>query len=215
MNGGWIRADWPAPGNVIAGTIIRGGDIAALPLPGARCWLDQVHGADVIPANEYDPAPQADASVAHEPGIVCLVKTADCLPVLFCAADGSEIAAAHAGWRGLVRGILDNTVAAMQTAPGSLLAWMGPAISQPNFEVGDDVRDAFLATDPGCGACFEVNARGRWQADLFGLARRRLAAAGLGQVYGGGLCTFADPERFFSWRRDGSTGRLISFVALK
>jgi len=143
------------------------------------------------------------------------VRTADCLPVLFCSADGTEVAAAHAGWRGLAAGVLENTVAAMRSDVSNLLAWMGPAISQPNFEVGGEVRDAFLAHSVAAEACFEANARGRWQADLYGLARQRLAASGVKAIYGGGWCTFADSERFYSYRRNQETGRMVSFVALK
>lgn len=215
MSDDWIRADWQAPDGVVAGTTVRGCNIDELPLPGAKCWLHQVHGADVVVAREYDEAPRADGSVAFGPGSVCVINTADCLPVLFCSVDGSTVAAAHAGWRGLAAGVLENTVAAMQAEPGSLLAWIGPAISQPNFEVGEDVRDAFLAGDSGSGDFFEPNERGRWQADLPGLARRRLAAAGVRAVSGGGMCTYADEKRFDSYRRDGSSGRLVSFVALK
>jgi YfiH family protein len=215
MSDRWIRADWQAPDNVIAGTTLRSGDIAVIQPRGLKCWLNQVHGATVVEARTYETAPEADASISRDPEVVCVVRTADCLPVLFAARDGSEVAAAHAGWRGLAAGILENTVAAMRTAPADLLAWFGPAISQPNFEVGDEVREAFTASDAGAAACFVPNERGRWQADLYALARRRLQSAGIDRVSGGGLCTFADPERYFSYRRNAETGRLVSFVALK
>jgi len=143
------------------------------------------------------------------------VRTADCLPVLFCSTDGTRVAAAHAGWRGLAAGVLENTISAMGSGVGDLLVWLGPAISQPNFEVGGEVRDAFLQNDADAAVYFEPNARGRWQADLYGLARRRLAAAGVEAVYGGGWCTFADSARFYSYRRGQDTGRMVSFVALK
>ncbi len=211
----WIPAEWPAPTNILAGTTLRGGDIEQLELPGAPCWLTQVHGAAVVPVGRYDTPPEADALVGRTPGDVCAVRTADCLPLLFCATDGTEIAAAHAGWRGLVAGVIEATVASMTRPPGDLLVWMGPAISQPAFEVGDDVRDAFLAQDPEAAACFYANDRARWQADLYELARRRLQASGVTAVYGGCWCTYADSRRFFSYRRDFDNRRMVSFVALR
>jgi len=182
-------------------------------LPGEPCWLNQVHGVNVIAADHYESPPDADASVGGKIGDVCVVRTADCLPVLICATDGTEIAAAHAGWRGLAAGVLEATVAGMAHAPRDLLVWMGPAISQPAFEVGAEVRDAFAARDPGAAGCFVANSRGRWQADLYELARRRLSALGVTGLYGGGFCTFSDPGRFFSYRRNPDCGRMISFVA--
>lgn len=213
MNRRWIRAEWPAPTAVIAGTTLRTGSSKSL--PGRPCFLNQVHGADVVAAGDYDTPPNADASVSSDPAYVCVVRTADCLPVLFCATDGSEIAAAHAGWRGLAAGILENTLEAMEHDPAQILAWLGPAISQPNFEIGAEVREAFIGRDAGAEACFQPNARGRWQADLYGLARRKLRAAGVTRISGGELCTFADRERFFSYRRNPDCGRMISFVGLK
>ena len=213
MSADWIAAGWPAPDSIIAGTTLRNGSIASLQLPGDPCWLKQVHGADVVAAGHYDSPPDADASVGRKVGDVCVVRTADCLPVLFCSVDGGEIAAAHAGWRGLAAGVLEATVANMAHAPRDLLVWMGPAISQPAFEVGGEVRDAFTAQDPGAAGCFVANSRGRWQADLYELASRRLSALGVSRVYGGGLCTYADTERFFSYRRNPDCGRMTSFVA--
>lgn len=215
MSTNWIAADWPAPASVIAGTVLCNGDIADLKLPGEPSWLQQVHGADVVAAGSYDVPPQADASVGQRSGDVCVVRTADCLPVLLCSSDGAEIAAAHAGWRGLAAGILEATVARMEHEASDLMAWLGPAISQPAFEVGGEVREAFVEQDPGAAGCFEPNEHSRWQADLYALARRRLAAIGIGTCYGGGLCTFADSERFYSWRRNADTGRMVSFIALK
>lgn len=215
MSGDWIAADWPAPRSVIAGTTLRGGDIASLDLPGDPCWLQQVHGAGVVRVADYDAPPVADASLGRAPGDVCVVRTADCLPVLFCAADGTEIAAAHAGWRGLASGVLEATVAGMAHAPDRLMVWLGPAISQRAFEVGGEVRDAFVKTDPGAAACFLPNERGRWQADLYELARRRLSRVGVRAFFGGGFCTFSDEKRFFSYRRNADCGRMVSFVALK
>ncbi|MDH3577038.1 MAG: peptidoglycan editing factor PgeF [Gammaproteobacteria bacterium] len=213
MSADCIAADWPAPDSIIAGTTLRNGGIASLELPGEPCWLNQVHGADVVAVGNYGSPPDADASVGGKIGDVCVVRTADCLPVLFCATDGTEIAAAHAGWRGLAAGVLEATVATMAHAPRDLLVWLGPAISQSAFEVGGEVRDAFTARDPGAAGCFVANSRGRWQADLYELASRRLSALGVSARYGGGFCTFTDTERFFSYRRNPDCGRMISFVA--
>lgn len=215
MSADWIAADWPAAETIVAGTTLRNFDFASLQLPGEPCWLNQVHGAEVVRAGHYDEPPSADASVGRQPGDVCVVRTADCLPVLLCAIDGTEIAAAHAGWRGLAAGILEATVRHMAHSPGELLAWMGPAISQSAFEVGGEVRDAFVTPDPAAADCFDLNERGRWQADLYALARRRLAAIGVRACYGGGLCTFSDEERFYSYRRSADAGRMVSFVALR
>jgi len=211
-----IVPDWPAPDTVAAGTTTRAA--TENEFPAGLAFLRQVHGAAVTTVAAVRAAPrpiEADAVTGREAGDICVVQTADCLPVLFCARDGGEIAAAHAGWRGLAAGVLENTVAAMAAPADTLLAWIGPGISQPNFEVGDDVRDAFLAGDRGAAGAFVANARGRWQADLVGLARRRLAAVGVTQVYGGHWCTFGDAARFFSYRRDPGCGRLVSFILLK
>lgn len=215
MSANWIPAGWPAPDSIVAGTTLRGGSIASVKLPGEPCWLNQLHGANVVAAGVYDTPPDADASVGHKLGDVCAVRTADCLPLLFCSNDGAEIAAAHAGWRGLAAGIIEATVAKMAHRPGDILVWMGPAISQPAFEVGDEVRDAFVTPDPGATGCFVVNERGRWQADLYELARRQLSALDIAAIYGGGFCTFTDSKRFFSYRRDADCGRMVSFVAIK
>lgn len=213
MNVERIYAGWPAPANIVAGTTTRAGGTSEL--PSEPLWLNQVHGATVLrsddPAFSGDP-PDADASVSFKANAVIAVRTADCLPVLLCTTAGEEIAAAHCGWRGLAAGILANTVAAMKARPADLIAWFGPAISQAAYEVGDDVREAFVATDEATAVCFVPNARGRWQADLYGLARLQLATAGVSQIYGGGFCTFTDSDRFFSYRRDGSTGRMVTFI---
>jgi YfiH family protein len=211
-----IRPEWPAPANVDAGTTLV--DTPDSALPAGLALLNQVHGSRVVAIDEVQAAtepPDADAVTGHAAGHVCAVRTADCLPVLFCARDGSEIAAAHAGWRGLAAGVLENTVAALRSGPADLLAWFGPAISQPNFEVGEEVLDAFTAHDPGAARYFAANEGGRWQADLYGLARRRLAVVGVTDIFGGGWCTFADSARFFSYRRDPDCGRMVSFIALK
>ena len=185
-----------------------------LELPGEPGWLSQVHGAEVadLDAPGAPGIPTADAAVTSAAGRACVIMVADCLPVLFAARDGTRIGAAHAGWRGLAAGVLENTVAALGIAPGALRAWLGPAILQANFEVGADVRDAFTGTDPGAADYFVPNARGRWQADLVGLARRRLQALGVTDVSGGEWCTVADPRRFFSHRRDGKGGRMAALI---
>jgi YfiH family protein len=177
-------------------------------------WLEQTHSVLAVPA-DADRIVNADASWTTTPGIACTVMTADCLPVLFCDRVGSVVAAAHAGWRGLAGGVLENTIAAMGAAPDDLLAWMGPAIGPDAFEVGGEVREAFINHDPAAAKAFRPSARdGHYLADIYYLARLRLEAAGVGQVYGGGFCTVSDKERFYSYRRDGQTGRFASLIWL-
>ncbi|MGA7802394.1 MAG: peptidoglycan editing factor PgeF, partial [Gammaproteobacteria bacterium] len=147
-------------------------------------------------------------------GRVCAVLTADCLPVLFCDRRGTRVAVAHAGWRSLAAGVIEATLRALGVAPGEMLVWLGPAIGPAAFEVGAEVRGAFVGADAGATEAFHAGREGRWHADLYGLARRRLAAAGVVDVYGGGLCTCSDPRRFYSYRRDGVTGRMASLVWL-
>lgn len=215
MNDGWIRANWPAPSNIIAGTTLRESNYE---LPAEPRWLNQVHGTGVVHwgSSAFDDGPpEADAIVSDQPGSICAVQTADCLPLLLCARDGSEIAAIHAGWRGLAAGVVEATLAAMRTPPGDLIAWFGPAISQAAFEVGPEVRDSFGPWGRTDKPLFRANERGRLQADLYGLARARLRRQGVLEVHGGGLCTFEDKARFFSYRRDGETGRMLSFVFAK
>ena len=188
-------------------------------LPATPVWLDQVHGTTVVtldrtPSPEA-PLPVADAAVTRERGIVCAVRTADCLPVLFAARAGEAIGIAHAGWRGLAAGVLEATLAAMAAlgaTAGDLVAWLGPGIGPDAFEVGGEVRTAFCAADPGAAPCFAPNGVGKWRADLYGLARRRLTAAGVPHVYGGGCCTFHDAARFYSYRRDRSPGRMAALI---
>lgn len=184
-------------------------------LASAPRWLTQVHGAEVIDAAQWRPGIEADAIVARSPGAVCAVLTADCLPVLLVNRGATVVAAAHAGWRGLAAGVLGATVARMGGAPGELLAWLGPAIGQPAFEVGDEVRSAFVAAHPAHAASFERNPRGRWQADLSGIARRQLAALGVDRVTGGGWCTHDEAERFFSHRREAPCGRQATAIWLR
>jgi len=185
---------------------------ARLALPEEPAWLEQVHGSRVADLDAGDVSTPADAVVTRAIGRVCAVQVADCMPVLFAARDGSAVAVAHAGWRGLAAGVLEATVAHLQVAPAELIAWLGPAISARHFEVGDEVRAAFIASDPGAAAAFAANTRGRWQCDLTALARRRLAALGLTAVSGGSWCTYADPARFFSFRRDGRCGRMAALI---
>ncbi|MBN8924232.1 MAG: multi-copper polyphenol oxidoreductase [Rhodanobacter sp. 68-29] len=188
----------------------------ALNLPSAPRWLHQVHGATVA---ELGPLPgtgepQADAAVSRIPGTVLAILTADCLPVLFCADDGSAIGAAHAGWRGLAAGVLEAAVEQMQLAPGRLQAWLGPCIGGPSYEVGEEVRSAFVGHSAEAAACFKATRPGHWRCDLAALARQRLAAAGIARVHGGGFDTFTD-QRFYSYRRDGArSGRFASLIWL-
>ena len=178
-------------------------------------WLNQVHGTAVrnIDGAAFAPIPYtADAAVATRAGAACVVMVADCLPVLFCSRDGQHIGAAHAGWRGLAAGVLESTVAAMGVPGNELRAWLGPAISQEHFEVGEEVREVFVNADRAASSRFRMNARGRLQADLAGLARLRLASLGLTDVSGGNWCTFADRGRFYSHRRDGKGGRLAALI---
>ena len=192
---------------------------AQLRLPVEPSWLEQVHGievADLDAASARASAAQltADAAIARGAGSVCVMQVADCMPVLFAARDGCAVAAAHAGWRGLAAGVLEATLARLAVAPAGLIAWLGPAIGPAHFEVGGEVRAAFLAHDAAAAAAFTANTRGRWQCDLAALARRRLNAAGVTAVFGGGWCTYSDPLRFFSYRRAGQCGRMAALIWL-
>ncbi|WP_116808249.1 peptidoglycan editing factor PgeF [Steroidobacter cummioxidans] len=192
---------------------------AALGVPAEPMWLNQVHGIDVVDVSAEratPPAPlTADASVARGAGAVCVVMTADCLPVLFCDRTGSRVGAAHAGWRGLAGGVLGATIKSLGVPPSQLMAWLGPAIEQAAFEVGDEVREAFLKLGADNATAFQRNERGRWQADLYQLARNELARLGVTAVYGGGFECFADNKRFFSYRRESRTGRMATLVWLE
>ena len=243
---GWIEPDWPVPGHVRVLSTLRGGGVSAGPcaslnlaahvgdrpeavaanrlllreaahLPDEPMWLEQVHGAEVAhhPGTVRRP-PRADAAVALEPGRVCAVLTADCLPVVLTDGAGTRIGVAHAGWRGLVGGVLQATITALEAPPVELHAWLGPAIGPTAFEVGPEVRDAYLAGLPAPDAdrCFRPNERGRYLADIYGLARLVLREAGVGHVHGGGWCTYCDAQRFFSFRRDGVTGRMATLAWL-
>jgi polyphenol oxidase len=190
----------------------------ALGLPSHPSWLRQVHGPHVVraPFASPDETPQADAAFTNETGVVCVVQTADCLPVLFCDDSGSMVAAAHAGWRGLAAGVLEATIAALPAKADRLMAWLGPAIGPDAFEVGPDVREAFVAQEPEAAAAFRPQAaQGKWLCDIYRLARLRLRAAGIDRVSGGGWCTHTDAARFFSYRRDGRCGRMASLIWLE
>jgi YfiH family protein len=208
-----IIPDWPASARVRALVTTRGE--ADPPLPAAAAWLKQVHGARVVEAHQAAGEPEADAAVARAPGAVCVVKAADCLPVLLADDAGSVVGAAHAGWRGLAGGVLEATVEAMRAPADTLIAWLGPDIGPRAYEVGDEVRAAFLARDAQLAAAFVPNRPGHWLLDLYAAARQRLAACGVTRVYGGGFCTFSEPERFPSWRRDRSPERIAAFVWLE
>ncbi|MGN6313362.1 MAG: peptidoglycan editing factor PgeF [Rhodanobacteraceae bacterium] len=186
----------------------------ALQLPAEPRWLRQVHGAGVaqFAADSADGEFEADAACTRAPGEVLAILTADCMPVLFCANDGSEIAAAHAGWRGLCAGVVENTLAAMRTPRDNVLAWLGPAIGPRSYEVGDEVRGAFVARDGAAVEAFAPTRPGHWHCDLYALARLRLGAAGVNRIYGGGFDTFTDP-RLYSFRRDGArSGRFATLI---
>jgi YfiH family protein len=189
--------------------------VAGLALKEEPRWLQQVHGIEVVrtdsPSFLAGP-PAADAVVCRGGAAVLGILTADCLPVLLCNTHTPDIAAIHCGWRSLAGGIIEATVGSLEGGTSGLMAWLGPAISQPAFEVGDEVRDLFLAGIEGAAGCFEQNARGRWQADLYALARLYLARAGIDRVYGGDLCTYDDPDRFYSYRRDGPCGRMATLI---
>jgi YfiH family protein len=239
----WIVPDWPAPARVGSLSTTRrggvsGGVFASLDLgehvgdaPAAVAvnrelvrqrigaqpvWLRQVHGTRVIDAaGATGPHPaEADASFTRQAGAACAVMTADCLPVLLCDSEGTVVAAAHAGWRGLLAGVIEAAVAAMAAPGRDLLAWLGPAIGPQAFEVGNEVRAAFTATDPDAAKAFHPSGD-KWLADIYLLARQRLTKRGVTRVFGGGFCTLGETERFYSHRRDGQTGRMASLIWLK
>lgn len=240
MNAAWITPDWPAPPGIRAYSTLRTGggsqggyagfNLAAhvgdkpaqvvenrrclhhsLQLPAEPFWLQQVHGCHVVKANaEASHAPEADASYSDEPGVVCVVMTADCLPVLFCHRQGGLVAASHAGWRGLAGGVLEATVEALGT--DDVMAWLGPAIGPSAFEVGGEVREAFLQRLGDCHEAFTPLGGHRWLADLYRLARLTLNRIGINAVYGGGECTYTQTQRYFSYRRDSQTGRMASLI---
>lgn len=243
-----LTPDWPAPNNVLALQTTRIGGFSAAPydslnlgdhvgdaplavrrnrmllnplLPSEPVWLKQVHGVTVVNAARADCLPEADACISAHPGAVCVVMTADCLPVLLCDDQGTVIGAVHAGWRGLCDGVIEQAVQAMAVPPATLMAWLGPAIGAQVFEVGDEVRAAFVARQAEAVAAFtpspapEGGGEGKkWLADIYQLARLRLNTLGVFRIYGGNFCTHTDHTQFFSYRRDGVTGRMGTFIWL-
>ena len=189
-----------------------------LALPASPLWLRQVHGTQVIHADAWaggDAAPQADGAWTQAPDTVCAVLTADCLPVVLAANDGSAVAVVHAGWKGLAAGVIESGLECLPMPPDGVQAWLGPAIGPRAFEVGPEVREAFVSRDPEHGEAFRRGQGDRWWADLYALARRRLRRAGVTRISGGGWCTYGEPERFFSHRRDqGRTGRMATLAWL-
>jgi YfiH family protein len=237
-----IIPDWPAPANVRSLQTTRAGGISSVPydslnlgdhvgdaplavqrnrmqlnslLPSEPVWLNQVHGTTVANADRASCLPQADACIARHRAAVCVVLTADCLPVLLCDTQGSVVGVAHAGWKGLAAGVIEATVKSMDVDPETVMAWLGPAISQDAFEVGDEVRAAFVAAQTQSATAFVAGQSGKWFADLYALARLRLNELGITSVYGGGCCTFGERERYYSYRRDGATGRMGTFIWLE
>jgi len=237
----WIVPDWPAPANVKALITTRPGGVSKGPfaslnlglrtgddpqavaanrdrlnslLPQPPRWLRQVHGASVVEADALAGMPEADAGIARRPGTVCAVLVADCVPVLLADQAGTTVAIAHAGWRGLAGGVIENTTRRMAVDPRGLIAYLGPGIGPGAFEVGADVRDTFLARDANAAAAFTPHAAGKWLADLYLLARERLRRAGVHEIHGGALCTYSDARRFFSYRRERTTGRMAAVIWL-
>ncbi|MGH8501809.1 MAG: peptidoglycan editing factor PgeF [Gammaproteobacteria bacterium] len=237
----WLRPDWPAPASIRAFSTSREGGVSRAPrdsfnlsdrvgddahhvainrtrlirrlgLPREPVWLSQVHGTRVIDASDGAAGVEADASVALKPDVVCAVLTADCLPVLFCDRAGSCVAAAHAGWRGLLAGVLEAALDALAVPADQVLVWFGPAIGPAAFEVGAEVRDAFVRHHADNARAFAPSPAGRWLADIYRLAWLRLMSRGVTHIYGGGLCTYSDNARFFSYRRDRSTGRMATLI---
>ncbi len=242
MSAEYLRPQWSAVDGVGAAFTLRSGGISGAPydsfnlgahvgdapeavahnrtvlqedlsLPREPLWLQQVHGTQIVDADlaAAQTPPRGDGAITREFGPVLAVLVADCLPVLFAARNGSAVGVAHAGWRGLAAGVLEATVKAL-AGNGPLQAWLGPAIGPGHFEVGEEVRAAFLAHDPRDAAAFVANARGRWQCDLHALARARLQALGIEPVHADAGCTYSQPQRFYSYRRDGATGRMAALI---
>ena len=235
----WLVPDWPAPPNIHAATTLRAGGVSQSPyfslnpaahvsddiervrqnrkiiremldLPSEPVWLEQIHSNRVVKAVKTTSLQQADASYTNESGVVCAVMTADCLPLLVCSMDGAQVGAIHAGWRGILAGVISNTVIAMQQQ--NLLVWLGPAIGPDCFEVGAEVRDAFLEKSATFNSAFKKQVNGKWLADIYQMARIELAALGIANVYGGTNCTVTEHERFYSYRRDTQTGRMATLI---
>lgn len=234
---------WPAPAGVRALSTLRNGGVSQGPwksfnlaghvgdravdvalnrkrlteiaaLPGDPVWMDQVHGTAVIDPARRQAACEADAQTTDQQGVICLVLTADCLPLLICNKSGTRVAAVHAGWRGLAAGVIESTLEYFTDSGQDIMVWLGPAIGPQVFEVGDEVRRAFVQADAAAQEAFLPGLQGRWLADIYMLARLRLAARGVREVFGGEWCTYSDTGRFFSYRRDGTTGRMASLIWL-
>jgi polyphenol oxidase len=237
----WIVPDWPAPPRVQAFITTRAGGVSrgnyaslnlgtrvdddpaavaenrrrvCLHLPSEPRWLTQVHGCRAVSAETVDDPVESDAAFTRSRDVVCTVLVADCLPVLICDRAGEAVAAVHAGWRGLASAVIESAIDALGLPPARLMAYLGPAIGPAAFEVGAEVREAFLSADAEASAAFQRHGPDKWLADLFLLARRRLAHAGVSEVHGGGLCTFTQAQRFFSHRRDKVSGRMAAFIWL-
>jgi polyphenol oxidase len=238
----WLVPDWPAPKNVKAYVTTRRGGVSVGSyaglnladhvgdessnvaanrallnncLPSEPRWLNQVHGNIAVAAGNVEQSCEADASYTAKAGVVCAVLTADCLPVLLTDRRGSKVAVAHAGWRGLSRGVIEQTIEGMGVPPPELLVYLGPAIGPRRFEVGEDVRDVFLDDDEDALTAFMPTVEGKWLANLYELAHLRLRRLGVEEVYGGDGCTYNDRDRFYSYRRDGKTGRMASLIWLE
>ena len=238
----WIVPDWPAPARVKAFITTRSGGVSSGPfqslnlgdhvgdvpgdvaanraklsgyLPSTPVWLRQVHGTNVVAAESAESGVEADSAHTATPGIVCAILTADCLPVLICDRNGSQIAAVHAGWRGLSQSVIERTIEAMRVPTEELLVFLGPAIGPTRYEVGDDVREVFIRDDENAVTAFLPNTNGKWLANLYELAQLRLRRLGVEDIYGGDCCTFNDAERFYSYRRDGQTGRMAALIWLE
>lgn len=237
----WIVPDWPAPARVRAFVTTRAGGVSAGEyasmnlgassgddaasvernrkivcehLPDTPRWMIQVHGTGVADLDIHRPSdvPTADAAISSTPGRVAAVLTADCMPILFADMKGGRVAIAHAGWRGMAAGVIENVVAALGVPPANVAAWMGPAIGPRAFEVGPEVKEAFERFDPAAAGAFAPKVPGKFMADLYALARQRLTRAGVREIHGGGFCTYLEPERFFSYRRVQKSGRMGAFI---
>ena len=241
LPGEWVVPDWPAPARVRAFVTTRAGGVSAgeyasmnlggssgdeeenvsrnrhivrTHMPSDPIYLAQVHGNDVVDldAPRVPGRPRADAAVTATPGTVAVVLTAVCLPLFLADKAGRRVAVAHAGWRGLAAGVVEQALAALRAEPRDVVAWMGPAIGPRAFEVGPEVKEAFERSDPGAGAAFADHKPGKFMADLYALARRRLARAGVQGIHGGNFCTYTDTVRFFSYRREQRSGRMGAFI---
>lgn len=235
----WITPDWPTPDHIHAATTLRTGGVSLaefsslnlaehvhdrpehvlnnrqciktmLALPAEPIWLQQTHSTDVVCVDQVTLRPEADASYTAKKNTVCSIMTADCLPILLCDRQGTMIAAIHGGWRGLLKGIIENTLLKMPDT--QILAWMGPAIGAQRFEVGDEVRTAFIDKSSQFASAFKQQENGQYLANIYHIAKILLNNAGVEQIYGGDYCTVRDKERFFSYRRDGQTGRMATLI---